>query len=46
MISLHGNRPHVWSALLGKTMEDSVERSMAMKAKSYGKKWAHIVLCT
>lgn len=37
MISLHGNRPHVWSALLGKTMEDSVERSMAMKAKSYGK---------
>ena len=35
--SLHGNRPHVWSALLGKTMEDSVERSMAMKAKSYGK---------
>ena len=33
MISLHGNRPHVWSALLGKTMEDPVERSMAMKAK-------------
>ena len=27
----------LWSALLGKTMEDSVERSMAMKAKSYGK---------
>ena len=38
MISLHGNRPHVWSALLGKTMEDSVERSMAMRAKSYGEK--------
>ena len=32
MISLHGNRPHVWSALLGKTMEDSVERSMATRA--------------
>lgn len=37
MTALHGNRPKVWSALLGKTMEDSVERSMAMRAKQYGK---------
>ena len=44
MISLHGNRPHVWSALLGKTMEDSVERSMAMRAKIIWRKKAHIIL--
>lgn len=37
MTALHGNRPGVWSALVGKLMEDSVERSMAMKNKGYGK---------
>lgn len=36
MTALHGNRPKVWSALVGKLMEDSVERSMAMKNKGYG----------
>lgn len=36
MTALHGNRPNVWSALVGKLMEDSVERSMAMKQKGYG----------
>lgn len=36
MTALHGNRPSVWSALIGKWMEDSVERSMAMKNKGYG----------
>ena len=38
MTELHGNRPKVWSALLGVVMEDSVERSIAMKHKRYGKK--------
>lgn len=37
MTALHGNRPKVWSALVGKLMEDSVERSMAMKNKGYGR---------
>lgn len=37
MTALHGNRPRVWSALTGKWMEDSVERSMAMKNKGYGR---------
>lgn len=37
MKALHGNCPRVWSALIGKMMEDSVERSMAMKSKGYGK---------
>ncbi len=36
MTALHGNRPRVWSALVGKWMEDSVERSMAMKNRKYG----------
>ena len=38
MTELHGNRPRVWSALLGVIMEDSAERSIAMKYKSYGEK--------
>lgn len=37
MTALHGNRPKVWSALVGKLMEDSVERSLAMKNKRYGR---------
>lgn len=36
MTALHGTRPRVWSALVGRLMEDSVERSMAMKQKQYG----------
>ena len=36
MTALHGNRPKVWSALVGKLMEDLVERSLAMKNKRYG----------
>lgn len=36
MTALHGNRPKVWPALVGKWMEDSVERSLAMKNKRYG----------
>lgn len=36
MAALHDNRPRVWSALVGRWMEDSVERSMAMKQKQYG----------
>lgn len=38
MSELHGNRPKVWSALLGVVMEDAVERSIAMKQKHYGEK--------
>ncbi len=36
MTSLHGNCPKVWMAVIGKQMEDSVERSLAMKNKKYG----------
>lgn len=36
MTALHGNCYRVWSALVGSLMEDSVERSMAMKQKYYG----------
>lgn len=38
MTELHGNRPKVWSALLGVIMEESAERSIAMKYKRYGEK--------
>lgn len=38
MSALHGNRPKTMSALLGMEMEDSLERSIAMKSKGYGKK--------
>lgn len=38
MTELHGNRPKVWSALLGVILEDSAERSIAMKYKRYGEK--------
>lgn len=35
---LQGNRPKVWSALFGMGMEESVERSIAMKQKQYGER--------
>lgn len=34
--ALYNSRPRVWSVLAGRWMEDSVERSMAMKQKHYG----------
>ena len=33
---LHGNHPAVWSALLGISLEDAVERSLSMKDRYYG----------
>lgn len=35
---LHGNRPKVWSVLLGIEMEEAVERSIAMRQKKFGEK--------
>lgn len=36
MTELNGHGPKVWSALLGVEMEDSIERSIAMRQKEYG----------
>ena len=36
MTALHGNRPAVWSALLGISLEDAVERSLSMRDRYYG----------
>lgn len=36
MTSLHGNRPAVWSALIGLSLEDAVGRSLSMKSRYYG----------
>ncbi len=38
MTGLHGNRPAVWSALIGIQLEDSMRRGMSMKARGYGGK--------
>lgn len=37
MSAIHGNHPSMWSALLGVTLEDAVERSLSMKSRYYGK---------
>lgn len=37
MTALHGSRPAVWTALIGMSLEDSVERSLSMKSRHYGK---------
>lgn len=34
----HGKKPRVWSALVGVTLTDAMERSISMKQKGYGKK--------
>lgn len=36
MTHLHGNRPAVISALIGLSLEDSLERSLSMKSRGYG----------
>jgi len=38
MTALHGNRPVVWSALIGISLEDAMERSISMKGRKFGKK--------
>lgn len=35
MTALHGNRPAVWSALSGFSLEDAIERSLSMKDRNY-----------
>lgn len=35
MTALHGNRPAVWSALLGFSLEDAIERSLSMKDRYF-----------
>ena len=37
MTSRHGNTPAVWSALIGFLLEDSMERSIAMRNRQYGR---------
>lgn len=37
MTSLNGNRPAVWSALIGMELEDSMKRGISMKARGYGR---------
>jgi energy-coupling factor transport system permease protein len=36
MTSRHGSRPSVWSALIGISLEDAMERSLSMKGREYG----------
>lgn len=36
MTNIHGNKPAVWSALIGLSMEESLERSLSMKSRGYG----------
>ena len=37
MTSRLGNRPAVWSALIGITLEDSMERGLSMRSRRYGR---------
>lgn len=37
MSALHGNRPAVWPALIGISLEDALERSLSMKGRGYGR---------
>lgn len=36
MTELHGNKPSVWSSLIGLSLEDSLARSLSMKGRGYG----------
>lgn len=33
---LHGNKPAVWSAFIGMSLEDALARSLSMKSRGYG----------
>ncbi len=37
MTCLHGNRPAVWSALVGIQLEDAMKRGISMKTRGYGR---------
>ncbi|MCH5266231.1 MAG: hypothetical protein J1F02_10060 [Lachnospiraceae bacterium] len=37
MAALHGSRPAVWSAFIGLSLEDALERSLSMTARGYGR---------